>query len=218
MSSPYPILPRLDDDDDDDDDDDGKDGEKREKGKGTSEFLARSLLDRRIILVAKPVDREMAASVTAQLLIMDAKDNRAPITMYVNSPGGDADSGFGIYDVMKFIRAPVSTVCLGLAASAAVIIFVGGRKERRFVLPHSRFLIHQPSTFSQGPASDLEITANEIIKIRDTYNLVLAEETGRSDKQILKDVHRDFWLTAPEAVEYGLASSIVRSVGELPAD
>jgi hypothetical protein len=88
-------------------------------------------------------------------------------------------------------------VCLGLAASAAVIIFVGGRKGRRFTLPHSRFLIHQPSSFSQGPASDIEITANEIIKIRDTYNLVLSEETGRPDKQILKDVHRDFWLHAP---------------------
>lgn len=212
-----PLLPRLDDDDDDDDEDD-KEKAKEAKGRGPGEYLAKSLLDQRIILVSKPVDREMAAAITAQLLLMDARDNRAPITMYVNSPGGDADSGFGIYDVMKFIRAPVTTVCLGLAASAAVIIFVGGRKERRFALPHSRFLIHQPSTFSQGPASDLEITANEIIKIRDTYNLVLAEETGRPDKQILKDVHRDFWLTAPEAVEYGLASNIVRNVGDLPGD
>jgi ATP-dependent Clp protease protease subunit len=216
MSSPYPILPRLDDDDDDDDDEEEKGKEKPEKGKGPGEYLSKSLLDQRIILVAKPVDREMAAAITAQLLIMDARDGKAPITMYVNSPGGDADSGFGIYDVMKFIRAPITTVCLGLAASAAVIIFVGGRKGQRYVLPHSRFLIHQPSTFSQGPASDLEITANEIIKIRDTYNLVLAEETGRPDKQILKDVHRDFWLTAQESVEYGLANGVVRSVAELP--
>ena len=211
---------RLDDDDDDDDDDDECDDKKHKEGeaKASGDFLARGLLKQRVIMVAKPVDREMAAVICAQLLVLDAKDKSAPITMYVNSPGGDADSGFGIYDVMKFVRAPITTVCLGLAASAAVIIFVGGKKERRFVLPHSRFLIHQPSTMSQGPASDLEITANEIIKIRDTYNTVLAEETGRSDKQILKDVHRDFWLTAQESVDYGLADGIVRSVADLPSD
>jgi ATP-dependent Clp protease protease subunit len=209
---------RLDDDDDDDDDDDGEDGKKTKvvMDKGPGEYLAKSLFKQRVIMVAKPVDREMAAAICAQLLVMDATDKKAPITMYVNSPGGDADSGFGIYDVMKLIEAPITTVCLGLAASAAVIIYVGGRKDRRFALPHARFLIHQPSTYGQGPASDLEITANEIIKIRDTYNLVLSEEIGRSDKQILKDAHRDFWLTAQEAVDYGLVKSLVRSVSELP--
>jgi ATP-dependent Clp protease protease subunit len=208
---------RLDDDDDDDDDDGDENGKKKVvEAKGGSDLLAKGLLEQRVIMVAKPVDREMAAAICAQLLIMDASDKAKPITMYVNSPGGDADSGFGIYDVMKFIQAPITTVCLGLAASAAVIIYVGGRKGRRFALPHSRFLIHQPSTYGQGPASDLEITANEIIKIRDTYNLVLSEEIGRSDKQILKDAHRDFWLTAQEAVEYGLVNSLVKSVGELP--
>ena len=218
MTLPNTLRPRLDDDDDDDDDDDGdENGKAKEvKVKAAGEFLAKSLFEQRIILIAKPVDREMAAQITGQLLVMDAKDGNSPITVYVNSPGGDADSGFGIYDVMKFVRAPITTVCLGLAASAAVIIFVGGKKGRRFTLPHSRFLIHQPSTFSQGSASDLEITANEIIKIRDTYNLVLSEEIGRSDKQILKDAHRDFWLTAQEAVEYGLVKSLVRSVTELP--
>jgi ATP-dependent Clp protease protease subunit len=219
MISPDALQPRLDDDDDDDDDDENGEEEKEKKPKGNSgELLAKSLLDQRIILVAKPVDREMAAAITAQLLVMDAKDAKAPVTMYVNSPGGDADSGFGIYDVMKYVRAPITTVCLGLAASAAVVIFVGGRKGRRFVLPHSRFLIHQPSSYSQGTASDIEITANEIIKIRDCYNQVLAEETGRSDKQILKDVHRDFWLNAQESVEYGLCNGIIRSVGELPKE
>ena len=217
MTLPNAIRPRLDDDDDDDDDDDGDENGKEKviKVKAAGEFLAKSLFEQRIILIAKPVDREMAASITGQLLVMDAKDGKSPITVYVNSPGGDADSGFGIYDVMKFVRAPITTICLGLAASAAVIIFVGGRKGRRFTLPHSRFLIHQPSTFSQGVASDIEITANEIIKIRDTYNLVLSEETGRPDKQILKDVHRDFWLNAQESVEYGLSNGVVRSIDEL---
>jgi ATP-dependent Clp protease protease subunit len=205
---------RLDDDDDDDDDD--KDGEEQEtKGKGIADFLGKGLLDHRIVMVAKPVDREMAAAVVGQLLLLDARDPKAPITVYVNCPGGDADSGFGIYDAMRMIQAPVTTICFGLAASAAVIIFVGGAKGRRFTLPNSRFLIHQPSTYSQGAASDLEITANEIIKTRDLYNQVLAQETGRSDKQILKDVNRDFWLNATEAVEYGLASRVVNSLGEL---
>ena len=216
MTLPNAIRPRLDDDDDDDDDDGDENGKEKEpKTKPAREFLAKSLFEQRIILIAKPVDREMAAQITGQLLVMDAKDGKSPITVYVNSPGGDADSGFGIYDVMKFVRAPITTVCLGLAASAAVIIFVGGQKGRRFTLPHSRFLIHQPSTFSQGVASDIEITANEIIKIRDTYNMVLSEETGRPDKQILKDVHRDFWLNAQESVEYGLSNGVVRSIGEL---
>ena len=206
---------RLDDDDDDDDDGDEKE-KKVVEVKAGGDILAKGLLKQRVIMVAKPVDREMAAAICAQLLLMDADDSTKPITMYVNSPGGDADSGFGIYDVMKIIRAPITTVCLGLAASAAVIIYVGGHKDRRFALPHARFLIHQPSTYGQGPASDLEITANEIIKIRDTYNLVLSEEIGRSDKQILKDAHRDFWLTAQEAVEYGLVKSLLHSVSELP--
>lgn len=209
---PY-ARPEPDEDDDDDDDDDKKEKLVRERGMG--EFLGKGLLEHRIIMVAKPVDREMAASIVAQLLLLDAKDSTKPINVYVNSPGGDADSGFGIYDAMRMVKAPVTTVCFGLAASAAVIIFVGGRKGRRFTLANSRFLIHQPSTFSQGSASDLEITANEIIKTRDLYNQILADETGKSDKTILKDVSRDFWLSAKEAVDYGLANKVIQSVEEL---
>jgi ATP-dependent Clp protease protease subunit len=205
--------PRLDDDDDDDD----KDEEKEEKGKSIADFLGKGLLDHRIVMVAKPVDRDLSAAVVGQLLLLEARDPKAPITVYVNCPGGDADSGFGIYDAMRMIKAPVTTICFGLAASAAVIIFVGGKKGRRFTLPNSRFLIHQPSTYSQGAASDLEITANEIVKTRDLYNLILSQETGRSDKQILKDVNRDFWLTADEAVEYGLADRVVKSLAQLSA-
>lgn len=212
---PY-ARPHLDDDDDDDGDDD--DDDKKEKlirERGMGEYLGKSLLEHRIIMVAKPVDREMAAGIVAQLLLLDAKDSSKPIMVYVNSPGGDADSGFGIYDAMRMVKAPVTTVCFGLAASAAVIIFVGARKGRRFTLANSRFLIHQPSTFSQGSASDLEITAIEIIKTRDLYNQILAQETGKSDKTILKDVSRDFWLSAAEAVEYGLATKVIQSVEEL---
>ncbi|MHC5211480.1 MAG: ClpP family protease [Planctomycetota bacterium] len=205
------LKPRLDDDDDQDDE------EKEEKGKGIADFLGKGLLDHRIVMVARPVDREMAAAIVGQLLLLDARDPKAPITVYVNSPGGDADSGFGIFDAMRMISAPVTTVCFGLAASAGVIIFVGGAKGRRFTLPNSRFLIHQPSTYSQGAASDLEITANEIIKTRDLYNRILSEETGVTDKQILKDANRDFWLSAEEAVKYGLATRIVKSLDEMEA-
>jgi ATP-dependent Clp protease, protease subunit len=217
MNSPYTTRPLLgDDDDDDDDEEDGDEAEKKKaKAKEVPEFLGKSLLDQRVIMVSKPVDRDMAAAIVGQLLVLDHKDSKAPITMYVNCPGGDADSGFGIYDAMRFITAPVTTVCLGLAASAAVIIFVGGAKGRRFTLPHSRFLIHQPSSMSQGQASDIEITANEIIKTRDLYNQILSDETGRPDKQILKDVSRDFWLSAKEAVDYGIASSILASKAQL---
>jgi len=218
MNSPYSTRPLLGDDDDDDDDEDGDGADKhpkKDKPKEVPEFLGKSLLEQRVIMVCKPVDRDMAAAIVGQLLVLDEKDNKAPITMYVNCPGGDADSGFGIYDAMHFVSAPITTVCLGLAASAAVTIFVGGAKGRRFTLPHSRFLIHQPSSQSQGQASDIEITANEIIKTRDLYNQILAEETGRADKQILKDVTRDFWLSASEAVEYGIASGIVKTRAEL---
>ncbi|MHC4846288.1 MAG: ATP-dependent Clp protease proteolytic subunit [Planctomycetota bacterium] len=209
MTPDSTTRPRIDEDDDD------EECEAEGKGKDLANFLGKGLLEQRIIMVAKPVDRELAASVVSQLLIMDAQDSTKPITMYVNCPGGDADSGFGIYDAMNFIKAPVTTVCLGLAASAAVIIFVGGEDGKRFTLPHSRFLIHQPSSFSQGQASDIEITANEIIKTRDLYNKILAEKSHRTEKQILKDVSRDFWLSADEAVEYGLASSIIKSMSEL---
>ncbi len=206
----YSTRPRIDDDDDEDDDaDDSK------KSPKIADFLGKSLLERRIIMVAKPVDRELMAQITSQLLVLDADDAKAPITMYINCPGGDADSGFGIYDAMKAISAPVHTVCAGMAASAAILIFLGGKKGKRFAMPNARFLIHQPSSMSRGTASDLEITANEIVKLREAYNRVISKETGVSEKKILADADRDFWLTAKEAVDYGLASAIADSLKKI---
>ena len=189
-----------------------KDEKKEDAGAG---MIGKRLYDERIVMVTKPVDRDLMTAVTAQLLALALEDGKKPITMYVNCPGGDADSGFGIYDMMRWVDCPITTVCAGLAASAAIVIFLGGDDGRRFTLPHSRFLIHQPSTGAQGQASDLEITANEIIKTRDKYNLIIEQHTGRSSKQIVKDAHRDFWLSAQEAVDYGLASKIVSSAGEI---
>ncbi len=206
---------RLNDDDDDDDEEPACPEHDQKKGGGHGDSLGMRLLKHRTIVIAKPVDKELMERVSTQLLLLSAENSSKPITVYVNSPGGDADSGFAIYDVMKFVRAPVRTVCAGLCASAAIIIFLGSEKGQRFSLPNSRFLIHQPSTQAMGQASDLEITAKEIIKIREKYNEVVAAETGVSAKQVIKDANRDFWLSADEAKSYGLVSKIVKEMGEI---
>ncbi|MCD4656458.1 MAG: ATP-dependent Clp protease proteolytic subunit, partial [Planctomycetes bacterium] len=128
---------------------------------------------------------------------------------------GSADSGFAIYDAMKFVKCPIITITNGICASAAVIIFLGGDKDKRFTLPNARFLIHQPSTFAQGQATDLAITAQEILKIREQYNTIVSEATGKSVEQITSDADRDFWLSAKEAVEYGLATKVITTQAEL---
>lgn len=178
-------------------------------------YLAKKLLQARTILIAQPVDKSLMEKVSAKLLVLSHADPSAPIDVYVNSPGGDADSGFAIYDMMKFVKAPVRTICAGLAASAAVIIYLGGDRGHRFCLPNSRFLIHQPSTYAQGQASDLEITAKEIIKIRDKYNQIVSKETGTPADKIVKDASRDFWLSAEESVQYGLVDKIVDAQGAM---
>jgi len=190
--------------------------DKDEKDAPAAAMIGRTLLEKRIIMVTKPVDRDMATAIVAQLLTLDSQDSTKPITMYINCPGGDADSGFGIYDMMKLVASPITTVVAGLAASAAITIFLGGDKGCRFATPNSRFLIHQPSTQTQGQASDLEITANEIIKTRDKYNAIISEQIGKSAKQIVKDAGRDFWMNSAESLDYGLVDKIVTGAAELP--
>ena len=175
----------------------------------------RLLLRQRVIMIAKPVDRGLMERTSSLLLLLDGRNHEKMITVFVNSPGGDADSGFAIYDVMRFVRAPIRTVCAGLAASAAVPIFLGGRKGMRFSLPNSRFLLHQPSMAMTGVASDVEITANEIERIRNRYNKIVEEETGRPAAKVKADCNRDFWLSSTEAVEYGLVDRIVLSSAEM---
>ncbi len=178
-------------------------------------FVLKRLLESRVLLVAKPVDRKLMEQVSTGLLLLENEDSNAPVTVFVNSPGGDADSGFAIYDMLRFCRFPVRTICAGLAASAGVPIFLGGDKGSRFSLPHSRFLLHQPSMQMMGQTSDLEITAREINKIRDKYNAIVSAETGRDADQIKADADRDFWLAPQEAVEYGLVDRIVSHRGEI---
>lgn len=192
--------PRLADEDD-----------KEEKGGG----LEKQMLKARSILVSEAVTDKLARRVQAQLILMQQLDDKAPITIYVNSPGGSADSGFAIYDALRFFKPPVRTVVNGLCASAAVLIYLAAPKERRYSTPNSRFLLHQPSTFVQGSASDIERNAEEILKLRERYNQIVSAETGKSVDQITKDADRDFWLSPDQAKQYGLVGRIIKSASEL---
>ena len=211
-----PLNSRLEDDDDDEDPDDPDTPEKGEDGKGGDDQLLKLMLKTRTILVSAPVSDKLYQKVVQQLTLLEGQDADAPIYVYVNSPGGSADSGFAIYDAMRFVTCPIVTICNGICASAAVIIFLGGDKGKRVTLPNSRFLLHQPSTMGQGTASDLDITAREIIKIREKYNAIVAEATGKTVQQVTQDADRDFWLSATEAVTYGLTDKVIASKKELP--
>lgn len=195
----------------DDDDDEAKGEEKRP----VPAPLEQDLLDARTILVHGPVDDKLAAGLAARCLILEDRDPDAPITVYVNSPGGSADSGFAMYDILKFVRCPVRTIVNGLCASAGVLVYLGGDEGSRFTLPGSRFLLHQPSTQGRGTASDLHITATQVIKLRQRYNQIVAEATGKPEDEILEASKRDFWLSATEALEYGLADKILTKRSEL---
>jgi ATP-dependent Clp protease protease subunit len=178
-------------------------------------FIDKELLDSRNIIISQSIDSNLANSIYSRLVLLEKDDPQKPITVIINSQGGSADSGFGIYDMLKFVKPPIITLTAGLCASAAIIIFLAGEKGKRFALPNARFLLHQPSTSAVGPASDLEITANQILKIRDQFNQIIADETGQDVKKITQDANRDFWLNAMEAVEYRLVSKIISGRGEL---
>jgi ATP-dependent Clp protease protease subunit len=178
-------------------------------------FIDRELLETRTIIISQAIDASVANQIYARLILLEKQDQKKPIIIIINSPGGSADSGFGIYDMLKFIKPPIITIIAGLCASAAIIIFLAGEKGKRFALPNARFLLHQPSTSAVGPAADLEITANQILKIRDQFNQIIADETGHNIKKITEDANRDFWLNAREAVEYKLVSHILMSRDEL---
>jgi ATP-dependent Clp protease protease subunit len=188
-----------------------------EKSGGSRLPIVRRLLDHRTVLLCGPVTDDLAHEIMAQLLVLDAADSAKPIRVYINSPGGSVDAGFAIYDMMRFVRAPLYSVCAGLAASAATVILLGAAKDRRYTLPNTRFLLHQPSTGMQGTASDVAIGAKEILKLREKINRLLSEETGQSFERVAEDTHRDYWMSADEARSYGLITHIVQSVSALPA-
>ena len=179
------------------------------------ENLELKLLESRTILVEGPVNDKMYHAVVSRLLYLEQKDAKADILVVVNSPGGSADSGFGIYDTMRFISCPIRTLCAGLCASAGVLIYLGGGKGKRFSLPNSRFLLHQPSTSAVGQASDMEITAQEIIRTRKKYAQIVADEIGSNTDKIETDSNRDFWLNAADAKKYGLVDKVIVSRSEM---
>jgi ATP-dependent Clp protease protease subunit len=193
------------------------DEEEDEKSAGTRLPVLRRLLDSRTILLCGPVTDDLAREVMAQLLVLDATPDPRPIRVFVNSPGGSVDAGFAIYDAMRFVKSPVISICAGLAASAATVILLGAAKGRRYSLPNTRYLIHQPSTGMQGTASDVAIGAKEILKLREKVNRLLADETGQSYDRVCEDTHRDYWMSAEEAKSYGLIQHIVGTSSELPA-
>ncbi|MBX9879199.1 MAG: ATP-dependent Clp endopeptidase proteolytic subunit ClpP [Candidatus Obscuribacterales bacterium] len=167
------------------------------------------LLRERIVFLGTPVDDTVANLIVAQLLLLEGEDPEKDIRLYINSPGGSVTAGLAIYDTMQHIRSEVSTICLGQAASMGAFLLAGGTKGKRLALPHSRILIHQPLGGAQGQATDVEIQAREIIRIKRQLNELMAHHTGQSVKQIEKDTDRDNIMTAQEAKEYGLVDDVI---------
>lgn len=191
----------------------------KKSDQGPIPMVAERLFNSRQLQLTGPVDDKVARAMVAALLALEAEDAAAPITMFVNSPGGSVSAGFAIYDTMRFITPDVRVVCTGLAASIATVILLGAPKALRLAMPNTRLLIHQPMIPSTvyGPASDLEITANELIKTRQRINQMLAEETGQPMDRVELDTQRDYWMTADEAVAYGLIARVVHSRADLAA-
>ena len=169
------------------------------------------LFEERIIFLGQPIDDTVANDVMAQLLTLESMDSDRDIIIYINSPGGSFTALTAIYDTMQFVRPDVMTICLGQAASAAAIILAGGAKGKRYALEHSRILIHQPSSEGGGQASDIEIQAREIMRMRQLLESMLSKHTTRTQEQIAQDIERDKILTAAEAVEYGLIDQVLAS-------
>lgn len=190
------------------------DEEDEKKQKVPEQFSEKFLKTRQIILTGE-INKELADSIVRQLLILDSEDEKSPIYMYIDSPGGDVDAGFAIFDMIRFIKAPVYLIGMGLIASAATLVLLAVDKEFRIGLPNSRYLIHQPLGGMRGVATDIEIYAKDMEKIRAKLNKLIAEQTGTSLEQVTKDTERDFWLDSDEAVKYGLISKIISKKSEL---
>jgi ATP-dependent Clp protease protease subunit len=181
-----------------------------QSGRGERSYdIYSRLLKERIIFMVGPVNDQMANLVVAQLLFLESENPDKDISLYINSPGGSVSAGLAIFDTMQFIKPDVSTLCTGMAASMGAFLLAAGAKGKRFSLPNSRIMIHQPSGGSQGMASDIEIQAKEILYLRHRLNSIMAERTGQSVEQIAKDTDRDRFMSAEEAVEYGLIDKML---------
>lgn len=180
------------------------------RGERAYDIYSRLLKDR-IVILGYPITDDIANLITAQLLFLESEDPEKEISFYINSPGGSVTAGLAIYDTMQFIRPAVSTLCLGQAASMAAILLLAGAKGRRYALPHSRIMIHQPLGGAQGQASDIEIQAREILRVREMLNTIIMRHTGQNLRKIEKDTERDLFLPPEQAVEYGLIDEVIVS-------
>ena len=194
--------------------------ERTSRGERSYDIFSRLLMDR-IVFLGSGIDDTVANIIVAQLLFLDAEDPERDISMYINSPGGSVYAGLAIYDTMQHLRAPVSTYCVGMAASMGAILLTAGAKGKRSALPNSRIMIHQPSSGAQGTASDIEIAAREVLHIREKLNEILAKHTGQTVQRIADDVDRDRFMSPYEATDYGLIDRVIEGQvgsGNKPAD
>ena len=178
------------------------------KGERTYDIYSRLLLDR-IVFISGEVNDEMANAVCAQLLFLQSQDAKKEISVYVNSPGGSVTAGLAIYDTMQFVTCPIATYCLGQAASMGAVLLTAGAKGRRFSLPNARIMIHQPWGGAEGNASDIEITAREILRLKERLNEILAKHSGRKMEEVVRDTDRDHFMSAEEAKEWGLVDEVL---------
>ena len=182
--------------------------EQTSRGERSYDIYSR-LLEDRIIFLGEEVNATSASVVVAQLLFLEAEDPSKDIHLYINSPGGEITSGMAIYDTMQYIKCDVSTICIGMAASMGAFLLAGGAKGKRLALPNAEIMIHQPSGGSQGQATEIEIAAKHILKIREKMNTIMAENTGRPFEEVAAATERDNWMSAEEALKFGLIDSVV---------
>ncbi len=180
------------------------------RGERAYDIYSRLLKDR-IVILGSEVHDDIANLITAQFLFLESEDPEKEINFYINSPGGSVTAGLAIYDTMQFVRPPVSTICIGQAMSMAAVLLCAGQKGRRYALPHSRIHIHQPLGGAQGQASDIEIQAREILRVREEINNIIQKHSGQNLKRIEKDTDRDLFMTPAQAVEYGLIDEVIVS-------
>ena len=188
-----------------------------ETGRGERAYdIYSRLLKDRIIFVGTPIDDMIANLIVAQMLFLQMEDPEKDINLYINSPGGSVTAGFAVYDTMQFVKCDVNTYCVGQAASMAAVLLAAGTKGKRFSLPHSRIMIHQPWGGVQGPASDISIQAKEILRLKDDLNELVAFHTGQSIEKVQQDTDRDFFMSADEAREYGVVDEVIRTTQKIP--
>lgn len=182
--------------------------EQTSRGERAYDIYSRLLKDR-IIFIGTPVNDVIANLIIAQLLFLESEDPDKDINLYINTPGGEVYSGMAIYDTIQYIKPDVSTICVGLAASLGAVLLAAGTKGKRFALPNSRIMVHQPLGGARGQAVDIEIHAREILRIRESLNKILSHHTGQPEERIARDTDRDFFMSAEEAVEYGLVDAVL---------